>query len=153
MSVKTYFITGFLGAGKTTLLNRLLDDLHGKRVGVILNEFGQLNVDASLVDLNQYMKMAEINNGSIFCSCLSGSFVREVIKFSRLDLDYLLVESSGMSRPASIDAILRQVKEMNNTEIDYRGMIALVDASTFPEIHKTVNAVREQIVYSDLIII
>jgi G3E family GTPase len=146
-------ITGFLGAGKTTLLNNLLGQLKDKKTGVIVNEFGEINVDSQLVDLDQEDDISEINNGSIFCSCLSGSFVNTVAKYKDLDLDYLLVESSGMSRPKSIDDIMENVKNITNKAFDYRGMICVVDASNFSNIVQSLASAREQVIYSDLIII
>lgn len=153
MSLKTYFISGFLGAGKTTLLNNLLAELSDKRVGVIMNEFGQVNIDAGLIEYDQGMEISEINNGSIFCTCLSGSFVKNVIELSKLSLDFLLVESSGMARPARVGTIIDQVNKLKNEAIDYQGMITVVDASTYLQLVQSVNAVQEQVAYSDLVII
>ncbi|NLM96131.1 MAG: GTP-binding protein [Halanaerobiaceae bacterium] len=153
MAVKTYFIAGFLGSGKTTLLNNLLQDLTDKKAVVIINEFGQINIDAKLIKCTQEMEIAEINNGSIFCSCLSGSFVKAIIEISKYQPDILLVESSGMSRPGSIAAILEELERQKKGVIDYQGMITLIDASNFLKLVETVNAVREQVVYSDLVII
>ncbi len=146
-------ITGFLGAGKTTLLNNLLGQLKDKKTGVIVNEFGEINVDAQLIDLDKKNGISEINNGSIFCSCLSGSFVKTIAKYKDLDLDYLLVESSGMSRPKSIDSIIENVKDVTEEAFNYRGMICIVDASNFSKIVQSLAAAREQVAYSDLVII
>ncbi len=153
MSLKTYFISGFLGAGKTTLLNNLLRELSGQQVGVIMNEFGQVNIEAELIEYNQDVEISEINNGSIFCTCLSGSFIKNVIELSELSLDYLLVESSGMARPARVGTIIDQVNKLKSQAIDYQGMITVVDASTYLQLVQSVNAVQEQVAYSDLIII
>lgn len=153
MPVKTYFISGFLGSGKTTLLNNILAELPDKRVGVIMNEFGQVNIDAELIEYHQDMEISEINNGSIFCTCLSGSFVKRIVEMSKLPLDYLLVESSGMARPASIDTILDQVFKLKKDAIVYQGLIVIIDASNYLKLVESVNAVREQVLYSDLIII
>ncbi|MTI58875.1 MAG: hypothetical protein FH762_02595 [Firmicutes bacterium] len=153
MSVKTYFIAGFLGAGKTTLLNNLLRELSDKRTAVIMNEFGQVNIDLELIEYKEGMELSEINNGSIFCTCLSGSFVKRIVELAKLPLDYLLVESSGMARPASIGTILDQVDQLADKSIDYQGMITIVDATTYLKLVKSVNAVQEQVIYSDLVII
>ncbi len=146
-------ITGFLGAGKTTLLNNLLGQLKDKKTGVIVNEFGEINVDAQLIDLDKQDGISEISNGSIFCSCLSGSFVNTIAKYKDLDLDYLLVESSGMSRPKSIDSIIENVKDVTEEAFNYRGMICIVDAFNFSKIVQSLAAAREQVAYSDLVII
>ena len=60
-----YVLTGFLGAGKTSLLLHLLDNLEGRKVGVIQNEFGKLSIDGALVNRNG-IQMTEISRGSIF---------------------------------------------------------------------------------------
>lgn len=146
-------ITGFLGAGKTTLLNNMLKQLKDKKTGVIVNEFGEINVDARMLDLKEDDGIVEINNGSVFCSCLSGSFVESIASYKDLDLDYLLVESSGMSRPKSIDSILADVAKITDDGFDFRGMISIVDASNFSKIVKALNSAREQVAYSDLVII
>ncbi len=146
-------ITGFLGAGKTTMLNNLLDQLKDKKTGVIVNEFGDINVDAQLIDLEEKNGISEINNGSIFCSCLSGSFVKTIAEYKDLDLDYLFVESSGMSRPKSIDSIIDSVNDITDYAFDYRGMICIVDASNFSKIIQSLASAREQVAYSDLVII
>ena len=153
MAIKTYFIAGFLGAGKTTLLNNLIQGLSDQKIALIINEFGQINVDAELVRINQEMEITEINNGSIFCSCLSGSFVKSIIEISKYQPDLLLVESSGMARPASIGTILEQVERQKKGVIDYQGMVTIIDASNYLKVVETVNAVREQVIYSDLVII
>lgn len=146
-------ITGFLGAGKTTLLNNLLRQLKDKKIGVIVNEFGEINVDAQLIDLDKKNSISEISNGSIFCSCLSGSFVKTIAKYQDLNLDYLLVESSGMSRPKSLESIIENVKDVTEEAFAFRGMICIVDASNFSKIVKSLNSAREQVAYSDFVII
>ncbi len=146
-------ISGFLGAGKTTLLNNLLEKLNDKKVGLIVNEFGEINVDAKLVDLDQKDGIVEINNGSIFCSCLSGSFVESIASYKDLDLDYLLVESSGMSRPKSLGSILSNVAKITDDAFDFKGMICVVDALNFNKVVQSLNSAREQVAYSDLVII
>lgn len=71
---KLYLLTGFLGAGKTTFLTNVLKDLSGKKVAVIMNEFGRVGIDGTLIEKDG-MELVEINRGSIFCSCLQLSFV------------------------------------------------------------------------------
>lgn len=146
-------ITGFLGAGKTTFLNNMLEQLKNKKTGVIINEFGKINVDAKMLDLEKSDGIVEINNGSIFCSCLSGSFVESIASYKDMDLDYLLVESSGMSRPKSIGSILADVAKITDDSFDFRGMISIADASNFSQIVESLAAAREQVAYSDLVVI
>ena len=64
-----YLLTGFLGAGKTTFLTNVLKDLEGEKVGVIMNEFGKVGIDGTIIQ-KEGMELVEINRSSIFCSCL-----------------------------------------------------------------------------------
>ncbi|ADQ14466.1 CobW family GTP-binding protein [Halanaerobium hydrogeniformans] len=146
-------ITGFLGSGKTTFLNNILNSLRLKKIGLIINEFGEINVDAELINMEGDSEISEINNGSIFCSCLSGSFINTLAKYQDLDLDYIFVESSGMSRPISLDKILDSLNTLTEQSFNYSGMICIVDALNINNLLKSVNSVKEQIAYSDLILI
>ncbi|MDI3547493.1 MAG: hypothetical protein PWR10_1145 [Halanaerobiales bacterium] len=151
--IKLHFITGFLGAGKTTLLNNLLAGLKNRKIGVIVNDFGEINVDAALIDGDKDLKISAINNGSIFCSCLSGSFVKSIVAYQDLPLDYLLVESSGMARPSSIEGILTQIEKLTGDTFAYRGMFCVVDATNFLTLVQSLNSLQEQVAYSNLILI
>ncbi|HEY9649955.1 MAG TPA: GTP-binding protein, partial [Coleofasciculaceae cyanobacterium] len=67
-------LTGYLGAGKTTLLNRILTHEHGKKVAVIVNEFGEIGIDNQLV-INADEEIFEMNNGCICCT-VRGDLIR-----------------------------------------------------------------------------
>ncbi|MBI4522872.1 MAG: GTP-binding protein, partial [Deltaproteobacteria bacterium] len=60
-------LTGFLGAGKTTLLNRILTADHGRRVAVIVNEFGEVGIDHHLL-ISSDQEIVQMNNGCICCT-------------------------------------------------------------------------------------
>ena len=76
--IALYFITGFLGSGKTTLLNHVLDEAaaRGKKLGVIINEWGRVNIDAGLIPARD-IEIRELNDGQVFCSCLASDFVND----------------------------------------------------------------------------
>ncbi|HDL64569.1 MAG TPA: hypothetical protein ENH12_04180 [Proteobacteria bacterium] len=150
--IKLYLLTGFLGAGKTTLLNNLLELLRGERVGIIINEFGAAGVDGAVVE-HHGLEMIELNNGQIFCSCLAGDFVKAIAEFSEMPIDYLLVESSGLANPTSLDTVLSEVKNLTGDAYDYRGMICVADTLQVLDLVQAVNAVREQIIRSEIILI
>ena len=94
-------LTGFLGAGKTTLLNHILANSLGKKIAVIVNEFGEVNVDAKLVE-HTTEEMIELSNGCICCT-LRGDLIEGVDKILREHkLDGIVIESTGIGEPIPI---------------------------------------------------
>jgi G3E family GTPase len=93
---------GYLGAGKTTLLNRLLADAQGRRVTVLVNDFGAINIDASLIR-EQSDDVISLENGCVCCS-IGGRLVQALVEISaRADPpDVLIIEASGVSDPVRI---------------------------------------------------
>ena len=77
MSLPVLAVAGFLGAGKTTLLNHLLRNGRGARIGVLVNDFGSVNIDAMLV-AGQVDAMASLSNGCI-CCVVDGEEVGEML--------------------------------------------------------------------------
>ena len=95
-------LTGFLGSGKTTLLNRILTEDHGKRYAVIVNEFGEVGIDADLlVDTDE--EVFEMNNGCICCT-VRGDLIRTVENLLKRKgaFDAILVETTGLADPAPV---------------------------------------------------
>jgi G3E family GTPase len=101
-------LSGFLGAGKTTLLNHVLNNREGRRVAVIVNDMGEVNIDAELVragggDLSHTNeKLVEMTNGCICCT-LRDDLLNEVRRLAAEGrFDYLLIESTGIAEPLPI---------------------------------------------------
>ncbi|MEY7850281.1 GTP-binding protein [Natrarchaeobius sp. A-rgal3] len=99
-------LSGSLGAGKTTVLNHILTADHGLDVAVVVNDMGEVNVDAEQVaqqsDLGGDEEIIEMSNGCICCR-LRGDMLDEVGRLAdRREFDYLLVESSGISEPIPV---------------------------------------------------
>lgn len=149
---KLYVITGFLGAGKTTLMQELINLFSDKKLAVIVNEFGQKGIDGTLLS-REGIEISEINNGSIFCVCRKDLFVEALVKAQKLDVDILLVETSGLSDPSGMNEMLDIVKKLTEENYDYRGTIAVVDASNILQLMDTAIAVKQQIVSSHFILI
>lgn len=94
-------LCGFLGSGKTTLLNHILEFNKGKRIAVIVNEFGEVNVDAKLVQ-HTTEEMIELSNGCICCT-LRGDLIEGVHGLIRdHDIDHIVIESTGIGEPVPI---------------------------------------------------
>jgi G3E family GTPase len=105
--VPVFAITGHLGAGKTTLLNHLLRR-PGARLGVVVNDFGALNVDAALV-AGQIDEAASISGGCLCCLPDAGGLddALERLSHPRLGLDAIIVEASGAADPIALARVLR----------------------------------------------
>lgn len=147
-----YLISGFLGSGKTTFLRRLLTDYHDKKVGVIVNEFGDIGIDGKLVERSG-IRLVEINHGSIFCSCLKGGFVKTLIGFSKEDIDILVIENSGMADPSNMHRLLGELEGKTGRPYVYRGAVCILDAVSFLKYEKILNPVRRQVISSSLLVI
>ncbi|MEV6767866.1 CobW family GTP-binding protein [Nocardia sp. NPDC051030] len=123
-------VAGFLGAGKTTLLNRLLRS-RGVRIGVVVNDFGAVNIDAMLV-AGQVDAMVSLGNGCVCCAVdvseLDGLFDR--LSQPKQRIDVIVVEASGLAEPRNL---IRMVAGSDNPRIRYGGLIEVVDAEHFAQ--------------------
>ncbi len=153
-AVPLYFITGFLGSGKTTLLNRIVDEARsrGMKLGVIINEWGRVSIDSGLVHADN-IQIEELNDGQVFCSCLAGDFVKVLGLYAERPLDAVIVETSGMANPLPLYKILRDLEKVTGSHYDYRGMTALIDPENFLDLVGIINAVEEQVIASQRVII
>jgi G3E family GTPase len=120
-------LTGYLGAGKTSLLNHVLR-APGARIGVVINDFGELNVDAALVT-GQVDEPASIAGGCICCLPDEGGLDAALEKLAdpRLELDAIIVEASGLADPVAISRIIR----FSGVErVRHGGIVDVIDAAT-----------------------
>lgn len=120
-------LTGYLGAGKTTLLNHVLR-APGARIGVVVNDFGELNVDAALVS-GQVDEPASIAGGCICCLPDDGGLDEALARLAdpRLNLDAIIVEASGLADPIAVSRIIR----FSGVErVRHGGVIDVIDAAT-----------------------
>ena len=117
-------IGGYLGAGKTTLLNHILRNNAGLRLAVIVNDFGDINIDAELIK-NQEGNTINLANGCICCS-LAGGFVQALSALTEMDQppEHILVEASGVADPHN----LSQYGYMDR--LQRNGVIVVADAET-----------------------
>ena len=120
-------ITGFLGSGKTTLLNYILQNCQDLKVAVLVNEFGDINIDSQLlvsVDEN----MMELTNGCICCTINDGLLdaVYSVLECNDR-IDYLVVETTGIADPLPIALTFLGTELRDLTRLD--AILTLVDAT------------------------
>lgn len=125
-------VTGYLGAGKTTLLNYILTANHGKKIAVIMNEFGDsLDIEKSLTVNNggeQVEEWLEVGNGCICCSVKdSGVNAIESLMEKKGAFDYILLETTGLADPGNL-APLFWVDDGLGSTIYLDGIVTLVDA-------------------------
>ncbi|MFT3877194.1 MAG: GTP-binding protein [Propioniciclava sp.] len=118
-------LTGYLGAGKTSLLNHLLRT-PGARLGVVVNDFGTLNVDAALVS-GQIDEAASISGGCLCCLPDAGGLdaALEKLAHPRLRLDAILVEASGVADPL---VLARMIRFSRVDRVRPGGIVEVIDA-------------------------
>lgn len=123
MTIPVLVVGGYLGAGKTTLINRLLRNTEGRRVTVLVNDFGAVNIDADLIE-NRNGDTISLTNG---CACCTiGNDLLDAARKAAADLpDMLVVEASGVSEPGRMVVTLLGVKELAAAET-----LTVVDGST-----------------------
>ncbi|KXJ92283.1 CobW/HypB/UreG, nucleotide-binding domain-domain-containing protein [Microdochium bolleyi] len=125
-------VTGYLGAGKTTLLNYILTAQHGKKIAVIMNEFGDsLDIEKSLTvnkGDEQVEEWLEVGNGCICCSVKdTGVNAIESLMEKKGKFDYILLETTGLADPGNL-APLFWVDDGLASTIYLDGIVTLVDA-------------------------
>ncbi|CAI5992683.1 unnamed protein product [Closterium sp. NIES-64] len=160
-------ITGFLGSGKTTLLNYILKADHGKRIAVIENEFGEVDIDGSLVAdaLAGSEDVVVLNNGCLCCT-VRGDLVRmlsDLITTKRDKFDHIVIETTGLANPAPIIQTFFLEEELaEGLRLD--GVVTLVDAKhvtrhldaaekAAAEGSTEVNEAVEQVAFADRLIV
>ncbi|MDF2539521.1 MAG: cobalamin synthesis protein/P47K family protein [Herbinix sp.] len=150
-AIDLYVISGFLGAGKTTFLKHMLNNLEGKKVAVLVNEFGGFGIDGCVIDNNE-IQLIEMNNGSIYCACLKGEFIKTLIELTKQEIELLLIENSGMADPSNMNHLLSELSGKINRPYHYKGSICIVDTTSFLKHIKVLIPIQNQVAASNLII-
>ncbi len=144
-------ITGFLGSGKTTLLNHILNNRQDLKVAVLVNEFGDIDIDSQLLGSIDE-DMVQLSNGCICCT-INDSLIDAVYNVLEKEepIDYLVIETTGIADPLPIILTFLTTELRELTRLD--SILTLVDAETFTPDHFDSDAAMQQIVYSDIILL
>ncbi|PMB46426.1 cobalamin biosynthesis protein CobW [Fischerella thermalis CCMEE 5330] len=144
-------ITGFLGSGKTTLLNQILKNKQDLKVAVLVNEFGDINIDSQLlVSIDE--DMLELSNGCICCTINDG-LVDAVYRVLEREerIDYLVIETTGVADPLPIILTFLGTEVRDLTHLD--SILTLVDSEAFNHEHFLSEAALKQITYGDIVLL
>ena len=105
--IPVLLLTGYLGSGKTTLVNRILSNAKGIRFAVIVNDIGEVNIDAELIQQGGVVgskddSLVALQNGCICCT-LRTDLIEQITELVRMDrFDYIVIEASGICEPEPI---------------------------------------------------
>jgi len=153
--VPVTILTGFLGSGKTTLLNRILKEDHGHRIAVIENEFGEVGVDADLIEKSDE-QIVEMNNGCICCT-VRGDLIRILgeLKDKRakgqLKFDRVVIETTGMADPGPVAQTFFTDEDIGNYYL-LDSILTVVDAKHAPQQLDEFHEAQEQVGFADRIL-
>ncbi len=144
-------ITGFLGSGKTTLLNNILTNNQNLKVAILVNEFGDIDIDSKLL-VSVEENMLSLSNGCICCT-INDDLLETVFQLleSNQKIDYLIVETTGVADPLPI--VLTFVSPELRDFVRLDSVLTLIDAENFTPEHFDSEAALQQIIYGDILIL
>lgn len=135
--VPVILLTGYLGSGKTTLLNRILNNKKGIKFAVVVNDIGEVNIDASLIAKGGVVSsnddsLVALQNGCICCT-LQNDLMQQVSDLMNQNFDYIIIEASGICEPEPIARTLCSMHLMapdltKNAEPRLDAIVSVVDA-------------------------
>ena len=144
-------VTGFLGSGKTTRLNQILKNRQDLKVAVLVNEFGDINIDGQLlIDVED--GMVELSNGCICCTINDGLLEAVYNVLEHTDrIDYMVIETTGVADPLPIALTFLGTELKHLTRLD--SILTVIDAETFTADHFDSEAALSQVQYGDIILL
>ena len=144
-------LTGFLGSGKTSLLNHILKENQGLKIGVIVNDFGSINIDSLLVARQTDSKL-ELSNGCICCAVEDSGLDDAISQLAHTGstLDYIVIEASGLAEPKELVNILDQSK---NKFARLDSVVAVIDTENVMAMNEKHPDFFKQLEVADIIIL
>lgn len=144
-------LAGFLGSGKTTLLNHLLRNRAGTRIGVIVNDFGAIEIDAMTVS-GQVGSTVSLGNGCLCCAVDASELdtFLETLTRPSARLDVIVIEASGLAEPQEL---VRMLLASDNPHILYGGLVEVVDAAEFDSTRKRHPELDRHLAVADLVVL
>ncbi|WP_428032591.1 CobW family GTP-binding protein [Ancylobacter sp.] len=144
-------ITGFLGSGKTTLVNHILANRRGLRAAVLVNDLGDVNIDAELISSTED-GLLELSNGCICCSLASDLMDNLVQILERTQpVDHIIIETSGVADPLPV--ALTVLAAPFRESLSLSGIVAVADAEHFGSDLSDVEVARSQIAHADMVLL
>jgi len=144
-------ITGFLGSGKTTLLNHILGEPHDLRVAVLINEFGDVDIDSRLV-VSADRDMVELSNGCICCSMNDGLVAALARLLAReTPFDHVVIETTGIADPVPVAGTFVRPEFSCRMRVD--SILGVADAEHFALERFDDPAARNQLRYADVVLL
>ncbi|WP_177242892.1 CobW family GTP-binding protein [Amycolatopsis marina] len=149
--IPVVLVAGFLGSGKTTLLNHLLTNSSGTRIGVVVNDFGSINIDALAV-AGQVDSSISLQNGCLCCTVDARGMDALLDRLTRpgTDLDAIVVEASGLAEPKEM---IRLILAASNEHVSYGGLVDVVDAAEFENTRLAHPDIDRHLAYADLVVL
>ena len=117
-------LTGYLGSGKTTLVNRILSNKKGIRFAVIVNDIGEVNIDATLIQQGGVVGQSDdslvaLQNGCICCT-LKTDLMNQIVEIMKIDkFDYIVIEASGICEPEPIAQTICSMKSIGGVYTEF----------------------------------
>jgi G3E family GTPase len=143
-------ITGFLGSGKSTFINKILVQNPNKKIGLIVNEFGDVKLESQIIDSQLTEQIVELSNGCM-CCVVRGDLVKAVEKMIDAKVDYIIIEASGLSDPIPIAQTFTSHSLDKRIRLD--AIVCIVDVLNIEKNLKNFVIVSGQLTSADIIIL